>query len=59
VYDRQEVQEVLRYLQSCGQLSLRLGKRSRWTKVDTVAPLDVEEEGCAFWLIGDSHWYQM
>ncbi|KAJ7770882.1 hypothetical protein DFH07DRAFT_805534 [Mycena maculata] len=50
VYDRQEVNEILRYLSDAGFVAVR---------GDVVLPADDEEEKHACLFVGDRHWYQV
>lgn len=59
VYDRQEVNEVLRYLLKEGHLRLCVGFSSLWTSCGTGMPFDEGEERKVFWFVGEKHWYQV
>lgn len=56
VYDRQEVNEVLRYLCREGYLQPRLGHPSLY---GALSPFDDEEESKVYWFVGEKHWYQV
>jgi len=62
IYDRQEVNDILLYLQQEGVL------RRRWNSelglagqegIDYVLALDDVEEKNVFWFIGSKHWYHV
>ncbi|KAF8973686.1 hypothetical protein BDZ97DRAFT_1648315 [Flammula alnicola] len=57
VYDRQEVNEILRYLQGDGYLQMRLGPHPSLRGI--YPPFDDEEESKVYWFIGKKHWYQV
>ncbi|KIM47907.1 hypothetical protein M413DRAFT_439604 [Hebeloma cylindrosporum] len=59
VYDRQEVNEIVRFLQTEGYLAARHVHTSVWTECGIYAPFDEEEESQVYWFIGDKHWYQV
>ncbi|KAF8640756.1 hypothetical protein AX17_000406 [Amanita inopinata Kibby_2008] len=56
VYDRQEVNDVLRYLNEENYLRMRCDPTSAET---WVVPLDEVEEKRVFWFIGERHWYEV
>ncbi|KAF9478012.1 hypothetical protein BDN70DRAFT_71126 [Pholiota conissans] len=57
VYDRQEINEVLRYLYREGHLEQRLGHHP--VLHAALPPFDDEEELKVHWFIGEKHWYQV
>ncbi|KDR85304.1 hypothetical protein GALMADRAFT_51568 [Galerina marginata CBS 339.88] len=59
VYDRQEVRDVLRFLQGEGYLQHRFGRSSIWTLCGIYMPFDEEEERRVYWFMGEKHWYQV
>ncbi|PPQ88088.1 hypothetical protein CVT25_014386 [Psilocybe cyanescens] len=59
VYDRQEINDILRYLQREGYLRVRVGYSSVWASCGMDMPFDEGEERKVFWFIGDKHWYQL
>jgi len=59
VYDRQEVNDILRFLQEEGYLRIRFGYSTIWTLCGIHMPFDEEEERKVYWFIGDKHWYQL
>lgn len=59
VYDRQEVNEIVRFLEIEGYLTARQGHTSVWTECGIYAPFDEEEESQVYWFIGNKHWYQV
>ena len=56
MYDRQEVAEILWFLQAEGYLQYRVGHLSH---CELSAPFDEEEESCVYWFNTDKHWYQI
>lgn len=56
MYDRQEVTEILWFLQAEGYLQFRVGHSSHY---ELSAPYDDEEENCVYWFDMDKHWYQV
>ena len=62
VYDRQEVNDILRYLQQEGVLKRRwnpeLDLEGRG-EVGHILTLGDMEEKNMFWFIGSKHWYQV
>ncbi|KAF8912964.1 hypothetical protein CPB84DRAFT_1670756 [Gymnopilus junonius] len=59
VYDRQELTDILRYLQGEGYVRYRLGYPSTWTLDGMDAVFDEKEEQRVYWFMGDKHWYQV
>lgn len=59
VYDRQEINEILRYLRVEGHLCVRQQFMSEWDQVGVMVPLDDQEERTASWVIGEKAWYQV
>jgi hypothetical protein len=59
VYDRQEINEILRYLRVEGHLGVRQQYMSEWGQVGATVPLDDQEERTASWIIGEKVWYQV
>jgi 2-polyprenyl-6-methoxyphenol hydroxylase-like FAD-dependent oxidoreductase len=61
VYDRQEVNDLLRHLQEEGFIKIRFDPRVVRVERDgaVVTALDDKEEKTAFWFVGDGrrHWY--
>ncbi|KAF9569867.1 hypothetical protein CPC08DRAFT_14379 [Agrocybe pediades] len=62
VYDRQEINEVLRYLMREGYLQVRIGFPTIWTGEGAYTPFDEDEERKVYWFVnngGDKEWYQV
>ena len=59
VYDRQEINEILRYLRVEGHLCVHQQYMSEWDQVGVTVPLDDQEEKTASWVIGEKAWYQV
>ena len=55
MYDRQEVTEILWFLQREGYLQIRVHS----SHCELSAPFDEEEESCVYWFDMDKHWYQV
>ncbi|KAG6891388.1 hypothetical protein C0992_007611 [Termitomyces sp. T32_za158] len=56
VYDRQEIGDLVRFLEEDGFLNVRIDLAIEWNNVN-VAALDDREERAVFWFLGDKHWY--
>lgn len=61
MYDRQEVNDILRYLQQDGILNRRWYSELRLGQYEEIGrlALDDMEEKNTFWFIGRKHWYQV
>lgn len=60
VYDRQEVNDLLRFLEEEGYVKMRCDDLIDQDEGGIVGALDEKEEKGVFWLIGDEkHWYRV
>jgi len=60
VYDRQEVNDLVRFLEEEGFVNLRCDCLIDRDESGIVGALDEREENGVFWLIGtEKHWFQM
>ncbi|KAF9458329.1 hypothetical protein BDZ94DRAFT_1270872 [Collybia nuda] len=59
VYDRQELSDLVCFLQENGFLRGRCGPRIERNENGYLGVLDEQEEKEVFWFIGEKHWYQV
>lgn len=57
-YDKQEVIELLRYLQDSGFIERRVIPGKNIVCEGILHP-DEQEEKAIFWFLGSKHWYQV